>query len=474
MTHGAGAPRGRLLIGGLRGSSGKTIVTLGLIKAWEKRGVPVAAFKKGPDYIDAAWHTLATGAPCYCLDVFMMGADAVTRQFAKKVPDRGMAIIEGNRGLFDGFDEKGSYSTAELAKLLDTPVLLVVDATKVTRTTAALVLGCQALDPETNIIGVVLNRVSGSRHQSIATRAIEDACKIPVLGAVPRLPGINTPERHLGLVTPEETPEARQWLSRMADEIEPYLDVDRITQLAVCEALKASDTTVSDDKKETALDRGHRRVRIGVIRDSSFPFYYPENLEALEKAGAELVWIRAVDDPVFPDVDTLYLGGGFPETHANVLSGNERFRESLRRAVDGGLPVYAECGGTVYLGRRLYYKGKCYDMLGILPVDFEFCSRPQGHGYTKWVVDKDNPFYEVGVKIRGHEFHYTRVKDRGGERVETVCKVGRGTGFDGEREGMRVKNVVAFYGHVHALGSPEWTAGMVRAAREYSRRPEDG
>jgi len=455
--------RGRLLIGGLRGSSGKTIITLGIIGSLGQRGVPVTAFKKGPDYIDAAWHTLATGAPCYCLDVFMADADNVARQFASKSPDPGIAVIEGNRGLFDGVDEKGSFSTAELAKLLNAPVLLVVDATKVTRTTAAMVLGCRNLDPELKIRGVVLNQVAGKRHQDIATRSIEEITGVPVLGAVPKLKKVQAPERHLGLVTPEETPDAQRWVFQVAEQVGPYLDVDRIMEAAY----SAGGFQAPVAKPDTGYRVAHE-VRIGVIKDSAFPFYYAENLEALERAGARLVWIRAVDDPELPEVDALYIGGGFPETHGNVLSGNIRFRESLKAAVGKGLPVYAECGGAIYLGRRLYYQGGVHEMVGVVPLDFEFCPRPQGHGYTRWRIDQENPFYRVGTEVRGHEFHYTRVRGFDPEQAETVAQVLRGEGFGAAREGVRVNNVVAFYGHVHALGSPEWTQGLVRAAERYS------
>lgn len=449
------------MVGGLRGSSGKTAVTLGLIGAWKKRGVPVAAFKKGPDYIDAAWHAVATGMPCYCLDVYMMGGQTVARQFERKAPKEGIAVIEGNRGLFDGYDKKGSFSTAELAKLLDVPVILVVDLTKMTRTAAAIVLGCKTLDPDVDIAGVVLNRVAGPRHQKVATEAIEEVTAIPVVGAIPRIKGIKAPERHLGLVTPEETPDAERFVSRMAELIEPYLDVDRITALA-----RPAATAPEGEEREDA--GGNQRVRIGVIRDSAFPFYYPENLEALERAGAELVWTRSIDAPRLPAIDALYLGGGFPETHARALSGNTGFRDSLRRAVESGLPVYAECGGAVYLGRRLHYQGETFEMVGVLPVEFEFCQRPQGHGYTSWTIDRENPFYTVGSEVRGHEFHYTRARDFDTAAMETVARVDRGEGFESGREGIMVKNAVAFYGHVHALGCREWAEGMVRAARRHA------
>ncbi len=451
------------MIGGLRGSSGKTAVTLGIIGALKKMGIEVGAFKKGPDYIDAAWHAVATQSPCYCLDVFMMGEGSVVRQFARKAPPEGVAVIEGNRGLFDGFDKEGSYSTAALSKLLDAPLILVVDAAKMTRTAAALVTGCMQFDPSLRIKGVILNRVAGTRHREMAVNAVESSTGVPVLGCVPRLSRQYAPERHLGLVTPEETPDARLLVEEVSEEISGHLDGERIKDIAL-----SAGRFEPDVAQEEKGFKASAPIRIGVVRDSAFPFYYFENLEALTNAGAQLVWINSIDDPELPDIHALYLGGGFPETHAAVLSARVGFKESLKKAVDSGLPVYAECGGSIFLGRRLYYRGECFEMAGILPVDYEFCKRPQAHGYTFWRVDFENPFYRVGELIRGHEFHYTRVREWNGNRPHTAVKVERGVGFGDARDGIRVGNVVAFYGHVHALGCPEWAEGMVRAAERYA------
>ncbi len=455
--------RGKVLVGGLRGSSGKTVVTLGLIGALKNRGIPIAAFKKGPDYIDAAWHTLASGSPCYCLDVYLMGPETVSHQFRRKAPTEGVAVVEGNRGLFDGFDEKGTYSTAELSKLISVPVILVVDVTKCTRTAAALVLGCMQFDPGVPLKGIVLNRVAGDRHERVVSRSIEEAAGVPVVGAVPRLSRAGTPERHLGLVTPEETPDPEEWIANLGEDIAPYLDVDRIVEISAC-GEAAGVPRVESTECRVAGDR----LSIGVVRDSAFPFYYPENLEALERNGGRLVYVSALNDDELPELDALYVGGGFPETHAELLSGNRAFMRSLRRKVEQGLPVYAECGGAVYLGRRIHYRGRWHEMAGVLPLDFEFCSKPQGHGYTEWEIDRDNPFYQVGTRLKGHEFHYTRVSGLDAGSLDTVCRVWRGAGFNGFREGIKVHNVVAFYGHVHALGSPEWARGFIEAAEFYS------
>jgi len=272
------------------------------------------------------------------------------------------------------------------------------------------------------------------------------------------------PERHLGLVTVEETPDAAARLAAIAAAMEGRLDVDAILAIAASAPELPPEGAPLRARLPESGPEGPSpiRTRIGVIRDSAFPFYYPENLEALADAGAELVWIRALDDQELPAIDALYIGGGFPETHGARLAGNRRFRESLRRTAAGGLPIYAECGGTVFLGQRLYFRGECHEMAGVLPLDFEFCETPQGHGYTEWLIEADNPFFRAGATVRGHEFHYTRVKDWD-PAVETVARVERGTGFPGGREGVRVGNTVGFFGHVHALGCAEWAQGVVTA-----------
>jgi len=313
-----------------------------------------------------------------------------------------------------------------------------------------------------NLAGVVLNMVAGERHLRIAQESIEDATGVPVLGSIPRLRGLEARERHLGLVTVEETEDAEAWPRRIAAEMEGRLDLDRILAIA------GSAPPVAAAAAEAWGYRAEVPVRIGVIRDSAFPFYYQENLEALTAGGAELIWIRALDDRELPAIDALYIGGGFPETHGARLAGNRRFKESLQRAARDGLPIYAECGGAVYLGRSLCCQGTSHEMAGVLPLDFEFCPRPQGHGYTEWLVDGPNPFYPEGAVIRGHEFHYTRVRswDRS---LGSICAVKRGVGFKDQREGIRLGNVVAFYGHVHALGCREWSEGLLRAAVRRSR-----
>jgi cobyrinic acid a,c-diamide synthase len=395
----------RVVIAGLRGGSGKTTLSLGLVAAWRQRGGEVVPFKKGPDYIDAGWLALAAGQPCYNLDPYMMSGEQILDSFWQHVQTADAAVIEGNRGLFDGMDAEGTCSTAELAKLLQAPVLLVVDGTMVTRTAAATVLGCQNLDPEVDILGVVLNRVAGSRHEDMLRTTIERYCGVPVVGAIPKLKGDDFPERHMGLVTALEHPEAREAIFARIQVVERYLDLEKV--LAIAD--QAPPLTWEPVHPRKTASKAYRQLTIGIIKDSAFQFYYPENLEALERRGASLVTISALHDTFLPEVDGLYIGGGFPETHAEQLAANDRFRKELRSAIEAGLPVYAECGGLMYLGRSLLIKGNIHPMVQALPIDFQLEKKPQGHGYTELEVVNTNPFYPVGTTLKGHEFHYSRV-----------------------------------------------------------------
>lgn len=453
----------RIVIAGTGGDSGKTIVSMGLAASWRRHGYKVAVFKKGPDYIDAAWLKFAAGRTTRNLDAYMMGTEGVKKSFDRYHITEGVNLIEGNRGLYDGFNHRGTVSTAELAKLLHAPVILVQDVTKVTRTAAAVVLGCRHLDPDVQIAGVILNRVAGRRHERVVRDAIESICDIPVLGAVPRRGNERyLPERHLGLVTPEEHPELRGVLDKIVELIENSVDVDRVLEIAQAapdwEGLPLERTATSVVKT----------VRIAYFHDSAFTFYYPENLEALEEVGAELIPVSSLDSPELPPCDGLYIGGGFPETHAGRLARNAPLLQSVRDRALAGLPIYAECGGLIYLCRSITYQDQTYPLANVFPIDLQMFSRPQGHGYMEVLVDKPNPFFPVQTRIRGHEFHYSRIVniDRS---VETVFKVERGHGAFEGRDGLYFRNVCAGYLHIHAASVLGWAEQFVKAASDHQK-----
>ncbi|MGD8727923.1 MAG: cobyrinate a,c-diamide synthase [Gemmatimonadales bacterium] len=479
----------RIVVAGLRGGSGKTLVSLGLVGAWRRKQMIVAPFKKGPDYIDAAWLSQAAGRPCRNLDLYLMSPDAAHRSFVGAVEQADVAVIEGNRGLFDGMDAHGTYSTAELAKILAAPVVLIVDCTKATRTTAALVLGCLRMDPEVPIRGVILNQTGGPRHRAIVQESIEQICDVPVLGAIPRLPmGKVFPERHLGLVPPQEHEEMSAPVAAAAQAIEEHVDLDAVWEMARGAPGVPGPQRVLTEAAVAAPARrpNVEHPRIGVFRDAAFQFYYPENLEALEDAGAVVTEVSPIDAPRVPEVDALYIGGGFPETLAPDLAANTSFREQLRREIERGLPVYAECGGAVFLGETLVMQGMEYPMVGVLPVTFGFGGKPQGHGYVEVEAIEENPFYDLGLRLRGHEFHYTYLQSSGSPKITPKTRLSRavappkdvrfafrvhnGFGFDGDRDGLCWGQVLASYTHVHALGVPQWAPAMVRQARQFRSR----
>ena len=498
----------RLVVAGTSGDSGKTLVALGLLACFRERGLVPAPFKKGPDYIDAAWLAWAAGRPCRNLDTYLQYPDAILTSFARHASE-GVSVVEGNRGLHDGMDVEGTHSTAALARLLTAPVVLVVNTTKVTRTTAAVVLGCKALDPEVNLVGVILNRVAGKRHERVVRGAVERLAGVEVVGALPRLKENPLPDRHLGLVTPEEHPRTREARATVAALVAEHVDLDRLLELArgssefgtrnaegetrpspgpmdaarvgevvyevrsdpgsesVSESESAGESA-SPTVPRSALHAPRSDCRVGYFKDSAFTFYYPENLEALQEAGAELVPVSGLDDVELPDVDGLYLGGGFPETHASRLAANTTLMEQVRQRAEEEMPIYAECGGMIYLARSLTCDGQTYKMANVLPIDLELFARPQGHGYAEVLVDGETPFFEKGTAFRGHEFHYTRIVEAD-EGVTTAMEVVRGTGCFLKRDGIIYKNVLAGYAHLHALGVPEWAPAFVDCALGIAR-----
>jgi len=456
MSSAEQARLNRIVIAGLSGDSGKTFLSLGITRAFKEKGLNVAAFKKGPDFIDAAWLGTAAGSPARNLDTYLMPAEAIRRTLIAAARKASIAVIEGNRGLYDGVDSSGSHSTAELSKLIRAPVVLVLDTTKATRTVAALILGCCRLDRDVEIAGVILNRVGTARQESVIRRAIREAVDLPVLGAVPRIREVELPSRHLGLVTAVEHPRAEQAIENTARIARKYLDLDALVEIA---GRSPRIEAPKRNREERAAPPG---VRIGVLRDRAFSFYYPENLEALENSGGDLIEISPLEDEALPEIDGLYAGGGFPEVFAQQLSANRNFREILKKRMTAGLPVWAECGGLIYLSRAVRTGEGEFPMVGVLPIITRQMSRPQGHGYVKARVDRENPFFETDLQLVGHEFHYTRLEEAD-EPFDTVMKLEKGTGVGRGRDGILQGAGMAAYTHLHALGTPAWAPAFLKA-----------
>jgi cobyrinic acid a,c-diamide synthase len=436
----------------------------------------VQPFKKGPDFIDPSWLSEAAGRPCRSLDAFFLATDeAMRRAFVRGAAGADVSLVEGNHGLYDSLEEDGGGSTAAAARCLAAPIILVVNTARMSRSVAALVHGYQTFEPGTRLAGVVLNSVAHSRHEAKLRSAIERHCGIPVLGALPRSEAVAIPDRHLGLVPRAEDEMLIPAIEACRQAVERHVDLAAVLDLA--RAVPPIPLLPEPAEAPGSLPGGEEqsagRARVGVIRDRAFSFYYPENLEALAGAGAELVFIDALGAPRLPDVHALYIGGGFPEMFMEELAANRGLRQDIRAAAGGGLPVYAECGGLMYLARRLVWGDRAAEMAGVLPCDVEMTARPQGHGYVLAEALDGNPFMPAGSPVRGHEFHHSRVINCG-EGVATAYRLLRGNGLGGGRDGLVYGRVLAAYTHLHAAGSPAWARGLVARARCYAGEGQGG
>jgi len=468
--------RPRLVLAGLSGGAGKTILSLGICRALAAAGLRVRPFKKGPDYIDAAWLGLAAGHDATNLDPFLLPPERIPSLFLEKSADCDVSVIEGNRGIFDGMDVAGSCSTAALARTLAAPVVLILDATKMTRTAAAIVAGVSAFEPGLNLAGVVLNRTAGPRHRDILREAIETLAGVPVLGMLPKISDNPIPERHMGLVSMREHAAVDPILDGIAKVVGDNVDLERLLAIA-----RAAPDFPDAPAPVGPPPRGDgRRPVIGVVRDAALWFYYPENLEALERAGARLVTVSILDDAPWPALDGLYLGGGFPETQAAKLAANVVVRNRVRDLSANGLPIYAECGGFMYLCQGLSVDGADYPMAGVFPATTTLCARPQGLGYSLARVARANPYHPVGTLLRGHEFHYSKCQAAPGSCSQPgpslpgpesfALTMERGVGMLAGLDGLMTANTFAAYTHIHADGAPHWADNFVAAALAYSIR----
>ncbi len=457
----------RLYISAARQSSGKTAVSVGIAAALAARGLAPQPFKKGPDYIDSMWLAQAAGRPCINLDFHTMDRETIRATLTRYADQTQFALIEGTKGLFDGIDVEGSDSNAALAKLIEAPVVLVIDAKGMTRGVVPLLLGYTNFDPELNISGVILNNLSGARHESKIRAAIDRYLDVPVLGAIPRDTRMALTMRHLGLIPSNEADDAEQRITALRECIEAHVDLDTITTIA-------SDAPALAAKP---LDLGPHsdapRLRIGIARDSAFGFYYPDDLERLEHAGADLVTIDTLRDPHLPDVDGLLIGGGFPETHLRALQDNASLRGEIRQAIDDGLPCYAECGGLMYLSRAITWQGERYEMAGALPGEVTMHAKPVGRGYTVLEATDDHPWYGVpGTEqpehYPAHEFHYSSIEGLPSD-TRYAFRVRRGVGVDGTHDGIVHRNLLACYCHFRDVGSNHWTSRFAAFVRRHKQ-----
>ncbi len=481
----------RLLISAAHKSSGKTTLSIGLCAALTARRLKVQPFKKGPDYIDPMWLGAAAGHACHNLDFFLQSDDEILTAFATHAQGADVALIEGNKGLYDGLDLDGSNSNAALAKLLGAPVILVIDARGMTRGVAPLILGYQAFDRDIRIAGVILNQLGGARHERKLRAVIEHYTDVPVIGAVHHDDRLALVERHLGLVPSNEASGARDKIDVIGAAVAEQVDLERLVALAgsappmpvpvIKEPSIAAPGAVlppasmqSSPRPLPLRGRGdsdNTPVKIAIARDAAFAFYYPADLEALRRHGAELVPFDTLQDAELPRADALLIGGGFPEVHMQALEANQSLRAGIRRAIENGMPVYAECGGLMYLSRSLRWKDARCDMVGAIPADAVMHDRPQGRGYVKLRETGKLPWPETAgtiaaSEIRAHEFHYSTLENVA-ENLDYAYDVTRGTGIDGQRDGIVYRNVVACYVHLRDAGNNHWTARFVEFVRRH-------
>jgi cobyrinic acid a,c-diamide synthase len=476
----------RFLISAAHKSSGKTTISIGLAAALQDvapspapansnsskaKRLSVQPFKKGPDYIDPLWLGQAAGRACHNLDFFLSTPEELQTEFSRYGSDADICLVEGNKGLYDGLDLKGSNSNAALAKLLDLPVILVLDARGMTRGIAPLILGYQAFDRDLKIAGVILNKLGGRRHESKLRAVIEHYTDIKVLGAVQDDPRLVLVERHLGLMPANEATNANQKIQLIAAAVRDQVDLDRLLQLTA--------TAAPLPPAPPLQNSNDLPVRIAIARDAAFGFYYAADLDALRHAGAELCFFDSLRDAKLPACDGLLIGGGFPESFLTELEANAPLRDNIRQAIVGGLPTYAECGGLMYLSRRIRHGNQSAEMVGVIPGDIVMHPKPIGRGYVILEKTANHPWRDIdpdpvaapprtGDILHAHEFHYSSLDGLPADTTYAYT-VRRGHGVDGVNDGIVQGHLLASYTHLRATAGCDWPQKFVHFIRQQRR-----
>jgi len=448
------------LISAAHKSSGKTTLSIGLCAALAETGLAVQPFKKGPDYIDPMWLTRASGRSCHNLDFYTMQQDEIIKTISHYSKTADITVIEGNKGLYDGLDLDGSNSNAALASLTNSPVVLVLDARGMTRGIAPLILGYQAFDPDINIAGVILNQLGGSRHEQKLHSVIEHYTDVKVIGSVYKNPELSIEERHLGLMPSNEDDSADKKIQQIRDIVKQQVDIHLLRDIAdTAGELPASTNSIDE------VIQINSPIKIGVVQNDAFGFYYPGDLEAIESTGAEIITVDTIRDEELPEIDALFIGGGFPETRINELEANQQLRREIKLALEQGLPCYAECGGLMYLSRTLNWEGHTGDMVGFIPADCVMHKKPQGRGYIKLEETANHPWATFPPipepVIAGHEFHYSALENLDSDLI-FAYRVKRGAGITGESDGIVINNTLACYAHLRDTASNHWAQRFVQ------------
>jgi len=454
----------RVVIAGVHSGVGKTTLATALMRGLTGRGVKVQPFKVGPDYIDPGYHTAATGRHSRNLDAWFLDGDGVREMFLRSAAGADLAIIEGVMGLYDGRGSGGEGSTAQVAELLEAPVILVLDARSMARSAAAIVLGYRNFDPDLNLCGVILNRVGSERHFLLLKEAIESSTGVPVLGRVAFDPGLELPERHLGLLPTPEKDNLSGLLDRLGEKVMEGLDPGEIMRLArQAPELKPPAKTVFPSRPAEPL------VNLGVVMDSAFNFYYRDGLDLLAALGARIIHCSALEGGLPPDLDGLYIGGGFPEMFAPAIAENRQFIDGVRRAAGYGLPVYAECGGMMFLSRGISdFDGRFHPMAGVIPGRTVMLKKRAALGYVTATALKDSILAPAGRRLKGHEFHYSVLEEAGPSGPAYLLEK---EGDPAPRAGgYAAGNILASYLHLHFAACPEEAASLIRACMQYHHK----
>lgn len=456
----------RFIIAGTHSGVGKTTITAALIRALTRRGLKVQPFKVGPDYIDPGYHNLASGRQTRNLDGWMLREGQVKEILGRNSPPGVTGVIEGVMGLFDGYSSRGEEgSTAHIAKITGTPVVLIIDGSKMARSAGAVALGYKTMDREVSIRGIIFNRLGSENHYRILKEAVE-FLEVPVLGYLPRDMDSLLPERHLGLVPTTEMEEVEEFLDYWSEKVEEFLDLETLLDIA------ASAGEIEMPRQLTLPylpDPGESFCNLAVARDRAFSFYYQENLELLRYRGARIEEISLLEDESLPeDCHGLYIGGGFPEVFAGELSRNESMRESVRKGADKGMPIYGECGGFMYLTRGIKdFEGKFYPLAGIFNCTAEMGSKRKALGYTLAETRKNNFLTLKGERSRGHEFHWSEIERDNLEAEGFIYSI---VNKEGRLDGLLKKKVLGSYVHLHFYSNPLIAQRFVEACREYGDR----
>ena len=455
-----------LYVSAIKRSSGKTTLSIAITRLLTGKGYNVATFKKGPDYIDPMWLTKASKRQCFNIDFFFHNKN-IKKYFLEKISFTNYVIVESNHGLFDDIGIRGNKSNAELAKLLGLPVVLVIDVSELGRSVVPIIIGCQRFDENLHIVGIILNRVQNDRHKQRLISAIKRYVNIPLLGVIPDDINIKIEQRHLGLTANLSEDEMDRKIDLLAEAVKPYIDIGLIEKCAIEIDVNKLNTNIAAPKTQKIINK---KKLVGICYDRAFNFYYANNLEIIKKSGGRLVYISPLKDEKLPNIDCLYIGGGFPELFAEILEKNYIFKESLFKHIEKGLNVYAECGGLIYLVDELIYKGKNYKMLGVLQAKAKFQEKPVAHGYTilKRNTELINVLHDFPNYLKGHEFHHFYLDAL--KHNIFAYKVLRGKGIKDGFDGILYKNVLASFTHIYDNIDDSFFTSWINRINLYSNR----